>query len=161
MQPGAVIREGGGAAPRGCCKTKGTSSAKASFETMSNISCAKCKAELPDDLPRQPPTPCPVCGSIARAHFVDMADGVGMHDGHRVKSKRPSLSSDKKLRFDTYSGVEHSHRYGRLVRVHRTVDKDNDSYSEKVIDMQTGEILHECDEPLSHHINHGSAKARG
>lgn len=60
-----------------------------------------------------------------------------------------------------YSGIEHSQKHGKLVRVHRTIDKDNDRYTEKVIDIQTGEVLHECDEPLSKHINHGTAKNRG
>ena len=96
-----------------------------------------------------------------RAYFETVTDRLIAHDGHRAKVKRPSLPSAKKLRFDTYSGVEHSHKYGKLVRVHRTIDKDNDRYMEKVIDMQTGAILHECDEPLSQHINHGTAKQRG
>jgi hypothetical protein len=128
---------------------------------MSGTSCANCKNELPDDLPGQTRAPCPNCGSIARTYLDSLTDGIAAHDGHRAKAKRPSLPSAKKLRFDTYSGVEHSHKFGKLVRVHRTIDKDNDRYMEKVIDMQTGEILHECDEPLSQHTNHGTAKPRG
>jgi len=128
---------------------------------MSSTSCANCNSELPDDLPDQTRAPCNNCGSTARAYHEILTDTIVAHDGHRAKAKRPSLPSAKRLRFDTYSGVEQSHKYGNLVRVHRTIDKDNDRYVEKVLDLQTGEVLHECDEPLSQHVNHGSAKPRG
>jgi len=104
---------------------------------------------------------CPHCGSTSRSYIEFIVETINVYDGHRAKVKRPSLPSAKKLRADTYSGVEHSHKHGKLVRVHRTIDKDNDRYIEKVIDIQSGEILHECDEPLSKHINHGTAKRRG
>ena len=128
---------------------------------MSGTSCANCEAALLDDLPGLARVPCPHCGSTSRSYLESLSDGIVAHDGYRAKVKRPSLPSAKKLRADTYSGVEHSHKLGKLVRVHRTIDKDNDRYIEKVIDMQTCEILHECDEPLSKHINHGTAKHRG
>lgn len=127
---------------------------------MSSTSCANCRVALPDDLPGQARSPCPDCGSTSRSYLGSLSDGIVFHDGHRTKVKRPSLPSAKKLRADTYSGVEHSHKHGKLVRVHRTIDKDNDRYVEKVTDLHTGEILHECDEPLSEHINHGTAKYR-
>ena len=125
---------------------------------MSGTLCANCNSNLPDDVPGQARVPCPDCGSTARAFHEVLTDSIIAYDGHRAKAKRPSLPSAKKLRFDTYSGIEHSHKYGKLVRVHRTIDKDNDRYVEKVIDLQTDEILHECDEALSKHINHGTAK---
>lgn len=126
----------------------------------SGTSCAKCKAEMPDDVAGQPRVHCPSCGATARALEANISDGIVVYDGHRVKAKRPSFPSDKKLRFDTYSGVEQSHEYDKLVRVQRTIDKDGDFYSEKVIDLNTGEVLHQCEEPLSQHTNHGSAKPR-
>jgi len=95
-----------------------------------------------------------------RSYTVTITDGIVFYDGHRARAKNPVLPSAKKLRFDTYSGVEHSHKYGKLVRVHRTIDKDKDWYSEQVVDLQTGEILHECNEPLSQHVGHGTAKPR-
>lgn len=89
-----------------------------------------------------------------------MTDGIVFYDGHRAKSKNPALPSDEKLRVDTYLGVEPSHKYGKLVRVHRTIDRDNDWYSEKVVDIQTEEVFHECEEPLSEHFGHGTAKLK-
>jgi len=126
---------------------------------MPGTSCATCALELPDDLPGQKP-PCPKCGSTKRSHSADVSEGIGLHNGLRLKALKPELPSAKKLRFDTYVGVEKSHKHGRLVRVERTIDKDNDRYIERVVDLQTGELLHECDEPLSQHINHGTAKGR-
>ena len=115
---------------------------------------------LPEDVAGQPRVPCASCGSTSRSYGELVSERIAAHDGHRAKVKRPSLPSAKKLRADTYSGVEHSHKYGKLVRVNRTIDKDNDRYIETVIDMQTQEILHKCDEPLSEHVNHGSVKNR-
>ena len=128
---------------------------------MPGASCTNCRASLPHDLPGQPRSPCPHCGSSSRSYTESITERIVAHDGHRAKIKRPSLPSAKKLRADTYSGVEHSQKHSKLVRVHRTIDKDNDRYIEMVVDMQTGEILHECHEPLSKHTNHGTAKHRG
>lgn len=39
-----------------------------------------------------------------------------------------------------------------------TVDRENDRYSERVVDPTDGDVLHECGEPLSDDLGHGSAK---
>ena len=127
---------------------------------MSQMSCAKCKRPLPDDVLSQARAPCPDCGALSRSYLETLTDGIAFYDGHRVRAKNLALPSAKKLRFDTYSSVEPSHKYGKLVRVHRTIDPDKDWYSEKVIDLQSGEILHECEEPLSQHVGHGTAKTK-
>ena len=127
---------------------------------MSDTCCASCQAELPEDMPGANRTPCPRCGSTVRSYSETLTDSIELHDGHRAIGKNTTLPSAKKLRFDTYSGVEHSYKYDKLVRVHRTVDKDKNWYGEKVIDPQTGETLHECEEPLSKHTGHGTAKPK-
>jgi uncharacterized FlaG/YvyC family protein len=38
------------------------------------------------------------------------------------------------------------------------IDRENDKYSKKVIDRETGEVIHECEEKLTEHFNRGSAK---
>lgn len=127
---------------------------------MSETSCAECNQLLLADTPGQDLAPCPHCGSKRRSYLFTLTDEIAIHDGHRAKAKSPDFRSDKKLRLDTYSGVEPSHKYGKLVRVHRTIDRDRDWYSERVVDIQTGEILHQCEEPLSEHFGHGTAKPR-
>jgi len=127
---------------------------------MSQLSCASCKAELPNDVPGTDPAPCAHCGSMARVYNAALTDGIAFDEGHRIKAKNPALPSAKKLRFDTYSGVEPSHKYGKPVRVHRTIDKDKGWYREQVVDLQSGEVLHECSEPLPQHFGHGTAKPK-
>ena len=40
------------------------------------------------------------------------------------------------------------------------IDRERDLYCERVADLNTGEVLMECVEPLSRHQGHGSAKRR-
>ena len=40
------------------------------------------------------------------------------------------------------------------------IDRENDLYKEVVTDPDTGKIIHQCEEPLSEHVGHGSAKHR-
>jgi len=45
-----------------------------------------------------------------------------------------------------------------MVRKVRMFDKNSDEYVERVIDIQTGELIHEYIEPFSKHTGHDSAK---
>ena len=47
---------------------------------------------------------------------------------------------------------------GKYMQKERLIDHDNDRYREKVVDPETGKTIHKCDEALSEHRNHGSAK---
>jgi len=40
----------------------------------------------------------------------------------------------------------------------RIIDREKDLYFEKVKDKETGQVVHECDEPLGEHRWHGSAR---
>jgi hypothetical protein len=40
------------------------------------------------------------------------------------------------------------------------IDRDNNRYFEMVTDYESGEIIHHCEEPLSEHQGHGSAKPK-
>jgi hypothetical protein len=50
-------------------------------------------------------------------------------------------------------------RDGALARVERVSERAShgDRYHEKVTMKDTGEVIHECNEPLSEHRGHGSA----
>jgi len=52
---------------------------------------------------------------------------------------------------------QHS-RNAALARHERTIDHHNDRYSEKVTICDTGEVIHLCEEALSAHQGHGSAR---
>jgi hypothetical protein len=51
---------------------------------------------------------------------------------------------------------------GRQKFVHRerVIDRENDRYFERVTDYETGETIHEVEEPLSQHTGHGNAKPK-
>ncbi len=49
-------------------------------------------------------------------------------------------------------------RDGAIGRVERVIDRQNDRYFEQVTIFDDGEITHHCEEPLSSHQGHGSAK---
>lgn len=125
--------------------------------TSSIVTCADCDTVV-KDTDSGPRDPCPNCGSTKRTFHESVEDTIAASDGHRARMKRPSLPSDKKVRWDTYSGVEMCHDLGRPVRVERTIDKDADQYDETVTDLATGEVIYECHEPLSQHRNRGTAK---
>ena len=127
---------------------------------MTGTFCTSCEASVPDYELGQDRLPCPNCGATGRSFRVTATAQVNLHTGHRLKIKDPSLPSKKKVRVDAYSGVEPSHKHGKLVRVNRTIDRNSGQYTEKVSDLQTGETFHDCDEPLSKHIGHGSAKSK-
>lgn len=49
-------------------------------------------------------------------------------------------------------------RDGALGRHERVLDRQNDRYFEKVTICESGEVTHLCEEPLTDHRDHGSAK---
>ncbi len=119
--------------------------------------CAKCGTRLADDILDQTRVPCTACGATARRFTECVEDSVVAYSSLRGKARCPSLPSAKKLRWDSFSGYEMSVSLGRMVKVERTIDKDRDWYSERVTDPVSGEVIHECHEALSAHINRGSA----
>lgn len=38
------------------------------------------------------------------------------------------------------------------------IDKENNLYKKRIIDKKTKKIIYECEEPLSEHQGHGSAR---
>jgi hypothetical protein len=49
---------------------------------------------------------------------------------------------------------------GKWYTKERIIDRKNDLYKEIVRNPETGEIIHHCEELLSKHIGHGSAKVK-
>ena len=47
---------------------------------MMSVRCGHCDAELPDENPSEPRTPCPECGSMSRRFSAEVCDGVGVSD---------------------------------------------------------------------------------
>jgi hypothetical protein len=72
-----------------------------------------------------------------------------------MKGKEPG---EKKPFIETRSEPSRSHKLEKHVHHERVIDRRNDRYFEQVTDYETGEVLHRCEEPLSEHMGHGSAK---
>jgi len=81
-------------------------------------------------------------------------------DSLRGKVKDQTRRSDEKLRQDFFTGADLQHSTGKFVQKDRIIDKDRDHYFERVVDPSTGEVIHHCEEPLSQHWGHGSARPR-
>lgn len=129
--------------------------------TESKTICSACDSSLElIDLNALPRIPCPYCGGELRTIPGELADSTCALDSLRGRLKRQSLPSDKKLRWESFSGYQFSQSHQKMVHKVRTFDKDTDEYLERVTDPDTGQIIHECVEPLSKHISHGTAKKK-
>jgi len=127
-----------------------------------SVRCSQC-GKLVDEQPdAMVSLPCPSCGGMARTVHLAIEDqvGVGLMDSLRGKVKDQTRRSDEKLRRDFFTGAELQRSTGKFVQKDRIIDKDRDHYFEKVVDPKTGEVIHLCEEPLSQHWGHGSAKLR-
>lgn len=78
----------------------------------------------------------------------------------RSQKKVPSFPRGKKIRVDQFDGWEVRKALGDMVRKLRRIDKDADTYQERVTDRD-GNVIHDCQERLSEHRGHGSAKKSG
>jgi hypothetical protein len=115
---------------------------------------------LSENASLDPNWPCPVCGSIAhRINFnvevvekCAVEDFIGM-DGRRAKGNRWFIRSFTRL-------VAQISRGGALAYLTRTFNREDDRYVETVTMRETGEVIHHCDEPLSEHQGHGTARGR-
>jgi hypothetical protein len=101
-------------------------------------------------------TLCETCGWL---HAPDKACS-GKAFCTELKITSPAARSDKKLQYHRRIRTELNISTGKQVRVVRIINKTTDAYYEKVTDIETGQVIHECYEPLSQHRGRGTAKAR-
>ena len=83
-----------------------------------------------------------------------------IHDKMQAKIKNDNFPSNKKVRKEIISGDEKRKDNDTWVNKERVIDRDKDFYKEKVTDLKTGKVLRDIEEPLSKHINRGSAKLK-
>jgi hypothetical protein len=124
----------------------------------SGVQCGECGRPLDEDRNEPDRPPCPDCGSTRRAYGCDGETQAGFKERLGVKVKDPVLTGRAKYRSEQISGDELNHSTGKWVKKIRVIDRQNDKYLEWVTDAQTGEALHRCEQPLSEHYGHGSAK---
>ena len=106
---------------------------------------------------------CPDCGSsaIKLFHYLVATDTVRIAESIKLAVKDPARSSGEKMRRYTKAGDDYWRSGQKWVRRELSIDRDNNRYLEKVIDPESGAIIHECDESLMDHRGHGSDKEPG
>jgi hypothetical protein len=123
------------------------------------VFCSTCNADLPTNYcePDFIETPCPACGSTKR--LVEIISEEHYDRPIREESRsRLFQQGYKKPILEEISRDDWSRSRGRWVQLDRTIDRLNDRYTERVIDPESEEVIHHCDEPLSQHQGHGSAR---
>lgn len=82
---------------------------------------------------------------------LEIKEQIGMKQKERG-NKKPVL--------ETLSGDDPIRTTGEWAKKERVIDRKNDKYFEHVEHAETGEVIHRCEEPLSKHFGHGSAKTK-
>ena len=124
-----------------------------------SVHCAACGAIL-DENPSAPVDerlPCPQCGSFSRSIHVSCSDTLTFHSKLNLKARH---SGEKRPFMDQTVGDDLHRNSGHWMKLYRLIDRVKDWYYERVTSPATGEIVHECSEPLTNHRDHGSAKAK-
>ena len=119
--------------------------------------CGKTLSEPPDEENRKP---CQFCGSSARTINLLLKEDIHLHEFIDVKKKFPGYPHDKKLRVHLQQGDQLNHGTGKWIKKERLIDKEKNTYSEKIIEPETGKILRQANEPLKNHTGHGSDKEK-
>jgi phage FluMu protein Com len=134
------------------------------MDDTESVTCTDCETALPNSHIREHASePCPNCGSRKKHIHLTFNEEAGLtiHESLKGKVKNPSLPSKNKTRKEFFSGDDLRRRDGKWMQKERIIDKDNDHYFEKVVDPETGEVVHHTSEPLSQHVDHGTAKLKG
>ncbi len=125
--------------------------------------CERCDLRTETDGESEIKPACPVCqGPLFRIREIYVSDLISSKDITEftdVKGKNDNYPSKRKLRRHIQSGMRKG-ADGRVVNVRRVINVDADEYVEKIIDLETGKIIHDCKEPLRDHRGRGSAKRK-
>ncbi len=123
------------------------------------VKCQDCGEVLnePTDTPVDERNPCPKCGSKARHVEIVVSETVEVHEKLGIKARHGT--TDKPF-LESISGDDLHRKSGKWVSLERVIDRENDRYKETVTDPATGEIIHQCQESLSQHQGHGSARKK-
>jgi hypothetical protein len=101
---------------------------------------------------------CTKCGSKKKTFHLSVYEKITVREGVGMKVKR---LGEKKPYFESLNIPSLFVRINKIVNRIRIIDRENDRYKEVVSQYEDGEIIHECDEKLSDHKGHGSAKKAG
>ena len=120
------------------------------------VTCEECGTLLDEDqsTPTESRKPCPKCGSLNRHVNIQVHDTANLREKIRMKGRDEA----GKPFIEQVHGDDLHRKSGKWMKLRRIIDRTKGWYHELVIDPETGETVHECQEPLSQHRGHGSAK---
>lgn len=121
---------------------------------LERITCNECGHEFAD---LEVDSPCPACGCQVRRVDIAVHDTVSLALKELVRLKAREVGKKDPVR-ELVAGDELSWKTGKWMEKQRVIDRRANRYTEKVVDSETGEIVHECNEPLSEHRDRGSAR---
>ena len=125
------------------------------------IKCSNCLQKLPIKwLSSSITHKCPKCGFIDQTIEIAVLEKIDAktYDNIKGKVKDFNFNSKKNPRYEFFEGYDLRKKDKKWMYKRRIIDKYNNRYIEKVIDIQTSKVIHNKKEPLSAHIGHGSAK---
>jgi predicted nucleic acid-binding Zn-ribbon protein len=121
-------------------------------EVVKIVRCGSCGQAFDTDELLQS---CLACGGATRTFDVIVSASVTVNAG--LAFKHFGLGRRKPLT-QGFARREWSNKASGYVDRELRIDRQNDQYREVVKDCQTGTELHRCEEKLTEHVGHGSAK---
>ena len=98
---------------------------------------------------------CPKCGSEEYTVMLTVKEKLSLKERIGGKVREEGV---KKLTKEFLYGADYSKQEHKYMEKERVIDRKNNIYHEKVTDPDNGNVVHKCDEPLTEHFGHGSAK---
>ena len=86
-------------------------------------------------------------------------ENVGLHEFVEVKLINKNCSYNRHVKLEVRIGDNLCIKTGEFNKYYRLIDREKDRYQE-VIRNADEKLIHSCIEPLSRHINHGSANKK-
>lgn len=129
-----------------------------SREEVRAVKCLDCRADLPSAWARSADQPCTECGSRRRLVRLTHAEEMQVRECTEIRVKDSRYSSKKNPRVMLKQGASYWRDERKWMHREMHVDRALGRYREVVSDPETGEIVHECEEPLSKHRGHGDDK---
>ena len=123
-----------------------------------SVQCGDCGLDLDESANEPNRTPCSNCGSIRRAINICIIEEVQLKEQVGWKVKDPTFTGKGKIKIEQLVGDDLHRGSGKWYKKIRVIDRESNKYLETVTDPETGEVVHHCEESLSDHFGHGSAK---
>jgi len=111
--------------------------------------CGACGEMLPFRMDDTEIMPCPACGSTCRTE-----DGIK----EKIVFKAKPHGATGKPELEITLGDDFHREEKKWKKIKRVIDRGHDQYEERVVDPKSGVTVHHCEEPLTSHAPHGSAK---